>query len=113
MRPETWIVRAPPKSEGEPLLSPTTPVIRPKLGELMLMLGSPRLMWLRTLVAVPSALKWTRSVRAKLLLTPVERLTKPGPSTEPTWVLPKRPMGSGTGPEPLPVVQGVPEVQPA
>src|SRR5579883_251596 len=101
-RMETCPERAPPKSELMAL------EINPKLGELMFMLGSLRLVWLRTLVKVPSARSLSRSVMEKVLLRPAERLTVPGPTTEPTWAFPKRPMGLGTGPEPLPVVQAVP-----
>jgi len=104
---------APPKSD--PMLLET----RPKLLELRSMLGSPRLVWLRTLVNVPSKRTWSRSVMEKLLLSPADRLTRPGPSTEPTWLLPKRPMGRGlglngapvSGLNPAPVVQALPGVQ--
>src|SRR5580698_3716960 len=113
MRAATWPVRAPPKSE------PTLDETRPKLGELTSIFGSPRLVWLRTLVKVPSKRTWSRSVIEKLLLKPADRLTSPGPSTEPTWLLPKRPIGSGfglnaapvAGLNPEPVVQLVPIVQ--
>src|SRR5579864_9595306 len=80
----------------------------PKLDAPRLLLGSLRLMWLRTLVKVPSALTCKRSVMVNVLLTPAERLTSPGPSTTPFPALPKRPMGSGCGPDPLPVRQGLP-----
>src|ERR1700722_15199517 len=109
---ETWPERAPPKSD------PMVLVISPKLALLMLVSGSPRLVWLRTLVKVPSARRRTRSVMGKVLLRPVERLIVPGPTTEPTCALPKRPIGLGTGlsgwpvvgSKPAPVVQGVPGV---
>lgn len=83
----------------------------PKVGFEMSRAGSARLVWLSTLVKVPSARRRTVSVMAKVLLRPVERLTVPGPMMEPTGALPKRPMGRGTGPEPEPVVQEVPGVQ--
>jgi hypothetical protein len=52
-----------------------------------------------------------RSVTGIVLLRPEDRLTRPGPSTEPTWLLPKRPIGNGTVPVPLLVVQAEPGVQ--
>src|SRR5438067_9457057 len=93
-RIEIWPVRAPPKSE--PMLLLTMPTSE----ELRSVYGSPRLVWLRTLVNVPSALSRTRSVRVKVLLRPADRLTSPGPSITPLGELPKRPMGSGCGPDP-------------
>src|ERR1700751_5216136 len=83
----------------------------PKFDELRSVYGSPRLVWLRTLVNVPSALTCNRSVIVNDLLRPVERFTSPGPSTEPLGALPKRPIGSGWGPEPLPVRHGFPTAQ--
>src|SRR3954466_2931744 len=77
------------------------------------MLGLPRLVWLRMLVNVPSARSETRSVITKLLLRPVERLTVLGPTTEPFWKLPNRPMGARSPVRPRPVVQLVPELQAA
>src|ERR1035438_9786089 len=113
MRAATWPVRAPPKSD--PMLEETSP----KLLELRSILGSPRLVWLSTLVNVPSNLIWSLSVMEKLLLRPAERLIRPGPSTEPTWLLPKRPIGNGlglngapvSGLKPAPVVHALPGVQ--
>ena len=50
-RIDTWPERAPPKSD------PIVLLIKPKLGELIFMFGSPRLVWFSTLVNVPSARK--------------------------------------------------------
>src|SRR5580704_17416390 len=97
-------------------------VTRPNVDELRSISGSLRLVWLSTLVNVPSTRSLNRSVSEKVLLTPEERLTSPGPTTEPTSLLPNRPMGNGTGPfatkvpfacgvKPAPVVQAVPGVQ--
>ncbi len=93
--------------------------MRPKLDELRFMFGSPRFVWFNTLVNVPSALILNRSVIVNDLLKPADRLKSPGPSTDPTWLLPKRPMGNGCAPsgasvsgsKPAPVVQGAPRVQ--
>jgi hypothetical protein len=63
---DTWPERAPPVSAVFALL------IRPKLGELMSMFGSLRLVWLSTLVKVLSAFSLSRSVIEKVLLTPAE-----------------------------------------
>ena len=75
------------------------------------MFGSPRLVWFNTFVNVPSAFSLNRSVIKNVLLSPDDRLNKPGPSTEPTSLFPKRPIGRGTGPVPEPVVHGLPTVQ--
>ncbi len=78
----------------------------------MFTFGSPRLVWLSTLVNVPSRRKLIRSVMGKTLLRPDDRLTVPGPTMEPTPALPNRPIGLGNGPVPLPVVQAVPGTHP-
>src|ERR1700757_3711437 len=75
------------------------------------MFGSLRLVWFSTLVNVPSALSLSRSVIENVLLSPAGRFPAPGPTTEPTCAFPNRPIGFGTGPEPLPVVHAVPGVQ--
>src|SRR5215469_6387556 len=82
----------------------------PTFGELRSVYGSPRLVWFSTLVNVASPLTRTRSVMEKVLLTPAERLNSPGPSITPFGELPKRPIGNGCGPAPLPVRQGLPTV---
>ena len=100
---ESWPVRLPPKSE------PRDWVIWPKLGWVTSSTGSARLVWLRTLVKVPSARTRRDSAIAKDLLRPEERLTVPGPRRSPMLSVPKRPMGR----EPTPTSQVATEAKPA
>ena len=88
MRAATWPLRAPPHADpmvGEfPLeLQLIVLVIWPKAGELMSMFGSPRLLWFSMSLKVASRRICTPSVTGKTLLSPEERLTKPGPTIDP------------------------------
>lgn len=102
---ETWPVRLPPKSALRAEL------MVPKLPDAMLRFGSPRLVWFRTLVNEAPAFRRILSVIAKALLSPVLRLTVPGPTTTPTPELPKRPIGACVEEGSPPMSQGFPGAQ--
>src|ERR1700733_2988693 len=73
--------------------------------------GSARLVLFSTLVNVPSARSLTPSVIGKVLLSPLDRFTIPGPTISPICEMPKRPIGAGEPGCPEPMLQVSPKVQ--